>query len=105
LCGLGKGKVSPLFVKKGDTNKFADRDISIIHMIPDFLVVILPILGGFILLFLDFSFFVLSLMILLIVLFFCGTAFIRGIFACKYCKQKDIGCPAYAIFNKKNINS
>jgi hypothetical protein len=104
VCGFGKGKIAPLFVKKGDPNKFADREISLIHMIPDFLVVILPIMGGIILLFLDFSFFVLSLMVVLIVLFFGGSAFIRGIFACKYCKQKYIGCPAYAIFNKKKKN-
>jgi hypothetical protein len=40
-------------------------------------------------------------MVVLIVLFFGGSAFIRGTLACKYCKQKDIGCPAYDIFNKK----
>ncbi len=101
ICGLGKGKIAPLFVKKGDTKKFADRDISKLHMIPDFLVVITPLIGGIILLILDFSILVLSLIIVLIVLFFGGTAFVRGIFACKYCKQKDIGCPAYVIFNKK----
>jgi len=101
ICGLGKGKIAPLFVKKGDTKKFADRDISVIHMIPDFLVVILPLLGGAILLILDFSILVLSLMVILGVLFFGGTAFIRGTFACNYCKQKDIGCPANEIFNKK----
>lgn len=101
ICGLGKGKIAPLFIKKGDTKRFADRDISMVHMIPDFLVVILPLLGGVMLLLLDFSILVLSLMVVLIILFFGGTAFIRGTFACKYCKQKDIGCPADAIFNKK----
>ena len=101
ICGLGKGKIAPLLVRKGDTKKFAERDISFVHMIPDFLVVILPLLGGIILLIIDFSILVLSLMVVLVVLFFGGTAFIRGTFACKYCKQKDIGCPAYAIFNKE----
>jgi hypothetical protein len=101
ICGLGKGKIASLFVKKGDTKKFADRDISLVHMIPDFLVLILPLVGGAILLILDFSILVLSLMVFLSVLFFGGTAFIRGTFACKYCKQKDIGCSAYEIFNKK----
>ena len=101
ICGLGKGKIAPLFVKKGDTEKFADRDISMIHMIPDFMVVIIPLVGGVILLIRDFSIVILFLMIILAVLFFGGTVFIRGNFACKYCKQKDIGCPAYTIFNKK----
>lgn len=101
LCGLGKGKIAPLFVKKGDTKKFADRNISMIHMIPDFLVVILPLVGGIILLISDFSLLILGLMVILGILFFGGTAFIRGTFACKYCKQREIGCPADEMFNKK----
>ena len=100
ICGLGKGKIAPLLVKKGDMTKFADRDLSMVHMIPDFLVVVLPLFGGIILLVLNFSILVLSLMVVLIVLFFGGTAFVRGTFACKYCKQKYIGCPAFDIFNK-----
>ena len=90
-----------MFVKKGDTKKFAERDISLVHMIPDFLVVIFPLIGGIILLILDFSISILIMMIVLIILFFGGTSFIRGSFACKYCKQKEIGCPADKIFNKK----
>ena len=35
--------------------KFADRDISMVHMIPDFLVVIIPLIAGIILLVLNFS--------------------------------------------------
>lgn len=101
LCGLGKGKFAPLFVKKGDTKKFVDRDISIIHMIPDFLVVILPMVGGIILLIFDFSLLVLGLVVILGILFFGGTAFIRSTFACKYCNQREIGCPADEMFNKK----
>lgn len=101
ICGLGKGKIAPLFVKKGDTKKFADRDISTVHLIPDFMLVIFPLIGGVILLVLDFSFVLLGLLIILAIIFFSGTALIRGTFACKYCKQKDIGCPADEIFNKK----
>ncbi len=101
VCGLGKGKVAPLFVKKGDTKKFADRDISIKHLIPDFMVIILPLVGGAILLIRDFSVVLLVLLIILVIVFFSGTALIRGTFACNYCKQKDIGCPADKVFNKK----
>jgi len=101
ICGLGKGKIAPLYVKKGDTKNFADRDISMVHMIPDFMVVIFPLIGGIILLILDFSLYVLVLMIVLAVLFFSGTAFIRSTFTCKYCKQREIGCPADEMFSKK----
>jgi hypothetical protein len=102
LCGIGKGIVAPLFVKKGDTKKFAERDISLVHLIPDFLVVIFPLVGGIILLIIDFSFLLLSLVILLIILFFGGTAILRGMLVCKHCKQKEIGCPAEKMFIKKN---
>ena len=101
ICGLGKGKIAPLFVKKGDTKKFADRDISMVHMIPDFMVVIFPLIGGIIWLILDFSLYVLVLLIVLLVLFFSGTACIRSTFACKYCRQREIGCPADEMFSKK----
>lgn len=100
LCGIGKGIVAPLFVKQGDTKRFADRDISMVHLIPDFLVVIFPLVGGIVLLILDFSFLLLGLIILLVILFFGGTAFIRSMLVCKHCKQKEIGCPAEKIFNK-----
>jgi hypothetical protein len=100
VCGIGKGIVAPLFVKKGDTKKFAERDISLVHLIPDFLVVIFPLVGGIVLLILDFSFLLLGLIILLVLLFFGGTAFIRSKLVCKHCKQKEIGCPAEKIFNK-----
>jgi len=38
---------------------------------------------------------------ILLVLSFGGNAFIRGSFACNYCKQKEIGCPAEKLFSKK----
>ncbi len=101
LCGLGKGWVAPWFCKKGNTEKFADRDISFFQLIPDFLVGIIPIVAGIILLVQNFSLLILGLIILLFLLFFGGTAIIRGKLVCKFCKQKEIGCPADKLFNKK----
>jgi len=39
--------------------------------------------------------------IILFFLFFGGTAMIRGNLVCKYCKQREIGCPAEKLFNKE----
>ncbi|MCJ2512844.1 MAG: hypothetical protein LN408_00155 [Candidatus Thermoplasmatota archaeon] len=100
ICGLGKGKIAPLFTKKGKSGRFIEKKISWYDLIPDFFVVVIPIIGGIILLFYDFSFVLLGLIILLVIIFFGGTGFIRGSFACKYCKQKELGCPAQNIFNK-----
>ena len=101
ICGLGKGKIAPLFTKKGKSSKFIDKKISWYDLVPDFLVGIIPIIGGIILLIYDFSFLILGLIIILVVIFFGGTGFIRGSFACRYCKQKELGCPAQKIFNKE----
>jgi hypothetical protein len=32
---------------------------------------------------------------------FAGNAMVRGCLVWKHCKQKDIGCPAEKLFNKK----
>ena len=101
ICGLGKGKIAPFFIKKGNPKRFMEKKISWYDLLPDFLVSIIPITGGIILLTYDFSFLRLGLIILLTILFFGGTGFVRGAFACRYCKQKEVGCPAEKLFEKK----
>jgi hypothetical protein len=101
ICGLGKGKIAPLFTKKGKPKRFLEKKISWYDLIPDFLVGIIPIIGGLILLVNDFSFITLGLIILIVIIFFGGAGFIRGSFACKYCKQKELGCPAQKIYSKE----
>jgi hypothetical protein len=101
VCGLGKGKMALLFTKRGDPKKFTEKEISWYHLLPEFLVVIFPIVGGIILLVLDFSWILLGMVILLVLLYFGGAAVIRGSFACKYCKQRELGCPAEKLFGKK----
>jgi len=102
ICGLGKGKIAPYFVIKGDTKKFTERDISPLHLLPDFMVVIIPLAGGIYLLITNFSFTILAMMICLSIIFFGGTAVLRTNYACKHCKQRTIGCPADTMFNKKD---
>jgi hypothetical protein len=101
ICGLGKGKIAPFFVKKGDLNKFVKKKISWYDLIPDFLVGIIPITGGIFLSIFDFSLMRIGMIIFLAILSFGGPAVIRGSFACKYCKQREIGCPAEKLFSKK----
>jgi len=100
ICGLGRGKLSPLFFKKGNPENFTERKISWKDLIPDFLVLIFPLVGGIIALIMDFTWLILLLMVILIVLSLYGNAIIRGSLACKYCKQKELGCPAEQLFNK-----
>jgi hypothetical protein len=100
VCGLGRGKLSPLFFKKGNPEKFTEKEFSWKDLIPDFLVLIFPLAGGIIALIMDFTWLILVLMVILAVLSLIGNAMIRGSLACKYCKQRELGCPAEQLFSK-----
>jgi hypothetical protein len=56
---------------------------------------------GIILLISKFDFVSLSALLLLVVFTTAGNGYIRGKMTCKYCKQKELGCPADLLFNKK----
>jgi len=99
-CGLGRGKLCALLFKKGNSEEFVNKEISWKDLLPDFLVLIFPLAGGIIILMRDFSWLVLTLMVILAVLSVGGNAVMRGSLACKYCKQKELGCPAERLFNK-----
>ena len=100
ICGLGRGKLCALLFKKGNPENFIGKDISWKDLIPDFLVLIFPLVGGIIILIRDFNWPILVLMVILVILSMAGNAVIRGSLACKYCKQKELGCPAEQLFNK-----
>ena len=101
VCGLGKSKLCALFFKKGDPQKFVEKEVTWAHILPDFMVFIIPLVGGIILLVWEFTWLLAALLIILGFLSFGGTAIIRGSFACKYCKQREIGCPAEQLFGGK----
>jgi hypothetical protein len=100
-CAFGKGRCCALIFSKGNPKKFLRKEITMKDMLPDFLVFILPILAGFVILVFNFSWTIVILMAALFVLSTVGNAFIRGSFACKYCKQRGLGCPADKLFSKK----
>jgi len=99
-CAFGKGKLAARFFKKGKPEDFINRKISWEHIVPDFLVALIPLIFGVALLILNFNWLILILIILLVILTSAGNGFIRSALACKYCKQKAIGCPAEQLFNK-----
>jgi hypothetical protein len=101
LCGLGRGKLSPLFFNKGDPQRFISKEVCWSDLLPDFMVSIFPAIGAVALLVMDFNWLTLSLLLGLLALSFGGNAIIRGSFACRHCKQREIGCPAERLFNKE----
>ncbi len=100
-CGFGKGRLSALFFKQGDISKFTQREMDWKDMIPDLMVSVFPLVGGIILLINDYSWIILVLMIVLVILSMAGNAFIRGSLTCSGCKQRELGCPAEKLFQEK----
>jgi len=99
VCAFGKGILSSKLFKKGNPEMFACKTFEFKDLIPDLLVFIIPFATGIILLILDFEWYILITVLLLIFLNFAGNAYIRGQIACKNCIQRELGCPAEVFFN------
>jgi hypothetical protein len=100
-CGFGKGRVSAFFFKQGDSLKFCEKEMSWKELIPDLLISLIPLMAGIVLMIIRFDFVLFFASILLITLPTFGNAFIRGNLTCRYCKQRETGCPAEKLFNRK----
>ena len=101
LCAFGKGKICSLLFKRGSLERFKMKKITWVDIVPDFLVSIIPLVIGIFLLILDFTWLRLSVILLLVIIAFPFTGFVRGSISCKFCKQKEIGCPAVLLFNSR----
>lgn len=100
-CAFGKGKLSSLFFKKGNSKRFCQMKLAWKDLAPDLMVGLIPLVIGIIFLVYDFSWIMLILVIALFLLISFGNAFVRGSLACKYCRQRELGCPAEKLFAKK----
>jgi hypothetical protein len=100
-CGFGKGRVCAWFFSKPAEKNLCEKQISWRNVLPDFLVSLIPLAVGIALLIHSFSWLVLLLAAALLLLCFAGTGFVRGQIACKYCKQRELGCPAEQLFSKR----
>jgi hypothetical protein len=100
-CAFGRGKLSSVFFKKGNSRKFSQKEMSCKDIIPDFLVSIVPIAVGIVLLIINFTWLLVLNIIIIALLSSLGNSLIRGSLACKFCKQRKAGCPAEKLFNKR----
>ena len=83
ICAFGKGKLCALFFKKGYKERFVEKQFHWKDIIPDFLVSIVPLLIGISLVIVNFDFILLIFIVLLILLSFPITGFLRGSLACR----------------------
>ena len=101
LCGLGKGKLVPLFFKKGNPKVFLEKKIGWRDLIPDMLVFLIPLIGGVIYLFIRFNLLNLVLIAILAILALPCSGFMHSCLLCSNCKQRELGCPAEKLFGKR----
>jgi hypothetical protein len=99
-CAFGKGRLSSLLFPRGSPKNFCSMALTWKDILPDFLVFLIPVLAGIVLLVREFSWTVLLLVIVLLLLGFFGNALVRVRLACRYCRQREIGCPAEQLFGK-----
>lgn len=100
-CAFGRGKLSALFFKKGDANKFCAKQMTWADLIPDMLITLVPLIVGIIWMIIDFSFMRMTALVALMLLTTMGNGYVRGALACNHCKQRELGCPAQQLFNKE----
>jgi len=100
-CAFGKGKLGSRLFAKGSPGRFKEKKISWMHLMPDFLVSLIPLAAGVFLLAHSFAWPRLILVAALAILAFPVTGFVRSSIACAHCRQREIGCPAMQLFEKK----
>jgi len=72
-------------------------------MIPELLIALIPLVMGIVMLIVNFKIIILAAVILLILLTTAGRGYIRGSLTCRFCKQRELGCPADKLFSKKQV--
>ena len=100
VCAFGKGRFACMLFKKGKPNVFSDETMTWKSLIPDIFVTIIPLIAAIVLMIIDFNWIILALMLIIILLTSTGNGFVRGSLACKYCRQRELGCPAEKLFSK-----
>jgi len=101
-CFSGKGLVASWFFKRGDPSRFANRGFSWLSLLPDMLVVLIPLGLGLFLSVRQFDWIRLVLMAGLVILAFPGNGLVRGRLACCHCSQRELGCPAERLFQRRD---
>lgn len=104
-CAFGRGILCSWLFRQGDPAKFNARPITWASLVPDLLVSLLPLAVGAAVLVRSWSWLVMGLMVLLIVLAFPVTGAIRSQLACAHCRQRQCGCPAERLFGKTTIGN
>lgn len=93
-CNFGLGKLAAILFKKGEPEEFRNPRKVVPTAILSFGTMLLPVIAGIGLIFLDFSLISIGLLLVYILLGIMPNFFVRGNF-CEKCVQGQLGCPSY----------
>jgi hypothetical protein len=99
-CAFGKGVVCGWLFKKGNPRRFSRRKMTWKDLLPDMAVAFVPVIAGAVSMAMDFHWKTLGLVAIILLASSMGNSLVRGRLACKYCKQRLLGCPAECLFRK-----
>jgi len=101
LCAFGRGWIAAKIFKRGDPQKFCERELKFKDFIPQILVVLIPLVIGLVLLFSrGFNIWILIATIYPFFSWFVVNPILYGKLACVHCQQGSICCPALKFFTK-----
>jgi hypothetical protein len=104
VCGRGKGMLASLLFRRGDPRLFVERQLCWWGIAPELMATLLPLMGGGFLLLEQFTWGTLGAMATMVVLSLGGNVLVRRSYACKYCKQKELGWPALAMLSRASVS-
>ena len=64
ICGLGRGKLCAVIFRKGNPEAFTEREISWKDLLPDFMVLLFPLICGIIVIVRDFSWLIITMILI-----------------------------------------
>ncbi len=97
-CAFGRGRISSMIFPKGDPERFCRNNYSLKDIVPDFLLILVPVIAGAISLVFEFRWNTLVIIIAIIILGFPVTGALRMKLACRHCRQRETGCPSLELF-------
>ena len=101
LSGLGiKAGTDQIILSTDGVIEFLKKEITWMSLVPDFLVSLVPLAAGIFYLVYGFNWPRLILVVVMAILAFPATGYVRVSIACGHCKQKEYGCPAVQFFSK-----
>ena len=100
-CFSARGLVAGSMFGRQDPGRFCEKQVDWKSLLPQILLMVIPIGAGIYLLTGGFSWAIIVLMLIPPVLWFAGNPTIYGRLGCPHCKQGRICCPANDFFGKK----